>query len=157
MRACREIGKAAFAFGRPPRRRLVEDGTYFVATRDERIVGCGGWSFRRRLFGGGDTAPGDAASEEPGVAPARMRGFFVHPAFARLGIARRILSHAEQAARSHGYRHALLQATVAGRPLYASQGYRVVAWEWIEVEGAPPLPSFRMEKRLAETRLRSGG
>src|SRR6266436_2245632 len=33
-------------------RRLIRDGTYFVVERDGAIVGCGGWSRRRSLYGG---------------------------------------------------------------------------------------------------------
>ena len=78
-----------------------------------------------------------------------MRAFFVHPDFARRRIDRRVLAHSEEAAAKRGFDHALLQATVAGRPLYASQGYRVCGEQWIEVDGARPLPTFRMEKSLA--------
>ena len=70
-------------------RTLISDGTYFVAEAGAQIVGCGGWSRRRTLFGG-DRQPGrqsdllDATRDA-----ARIRAFFVRPDWARRGIGRR--------------------------------------------------------------------
>src|ERR1700728_3866085 len=32
--------------------QLIDDGTYFVVECEGKLVGCGGWSKRRTLFGG---------------------------------------------------------------------------------------------------------
>src|SRR6187551_2580295 len=53
--------------------QLVEDGTYFVATDNDAIVGCGGWSRRRTLFGGDAFSVRDATPLDPATDAARIR------------------------------------------------------------------------------------
>jgi hypothetical protein len=66
--------------------QLLSDRTYFLAERKGEIVGCGGWSKRTTLFGG-DAMKTEADTElTPGCDSARIRAFFVHPAWARCGI-----------------------------------------------------------------------
>jgi hypothetical protein len=48
--------------------QLIDDGTYFVAELPGVVVGCGGWSFRRTLFGGDSTAHRDAGVLDPAAA-----------------------------------------------------------------------------------------
>lgn len=103
--------------------QLVRDGTYFVAELDDIIVGCGGWSWRRTLFGSDalgtrDDRPLDAATE-----PAKIRAFFVLPEYARQGIGSRILEHCERAASEAGFRRLELGATLPGERLYRTHGY----------------------------------
>ncbi len=40
-------------------RALIQDGTYFVVELDNRVVGCGGWSKRKTLFGGDQSSERD--------------------------------------------------------------------------------------------------
>ena len=83
---------------------LVEDGTYFVAESSGVMLGCGGWSRRKTLFGGDQYSARDAGYLDPKSEPAKIRAFFIHPAHARKGIARAILSRCETEARAHGFR-----------------------------------------------------
>jgi GNAT superfamily N-acetyltransferase len=104
-------------------RTLIADGTYFVAEAGAHIVGCGGWSRRRTLFGG-DRQPGrqsdllDATRDA-----AKIRAFFVRPDWARRGVGRALLARCEAEARAAGFASAELVATLAGRELYRAFGY----------------------------------
>src|SRR5436190_1447558 len=69
-------------------RQLIRDGTYFVAEQDGTVVGCGGWSRRRSLYGGDRGRESEDELLDPQQAAARVRAFFVHPAWARRGIGR---------------------------------------------------------------------
>jgi GNAT superfamily N-acetyltransferase len=128
---------------------LIRDGTYFVAQAAGTIVGCGGWSFRKTLFG----ADGHAGRESQTLAPARdaarIRAFFVHPQWARKGIGRALLDRCETAAMAHGFRAAELMATLPGERLYRALGY--VAGEAVQYElpGGIAIRFVPMRKALA--------
>ncbi len=103
--------------------QLIRDGTYFVVETAGQIVGCGGWSRRRTLFGGDTHTERDAAELDPRVDAAKIRAFFVHPEHARRGIGKSILEHCEAEARSRGFSRFELMATLPGVRLYAALGY----------------------------------
>src|SRR3954467_2377873 len=107
-------------------RQLIRDGTYFAVEDAGQIVGCGGWSKRKTLYGGDRDRAGEDAELNPQSDPARIRAFFVHPNWARRGIGRSILVHCEAAAIQAGFHRAELVATLTGEPLYARFGYAVV-------------------------------
>ena len=102
---------------------LIEDGTYFVAEESGVLVGCGGWSKRKTLFGGDQYASRDAGYLDPVTERAKIRAFFVHPAHARKGIARVILTRCEEEARGEGFRGLELMATLPGIEFYKSCGF----------------------------------
>jgi GNAT superfamily N-acetyltransferase len=103
--------------------QLIEDGTYFVAVADDRIVGCGGWSWRRTLFGGDANRGRDAAALDPSVDAAKIRAFFIDPDYSRRGIGSAILARCEQAARTRGFKRCEMMATLPGVRLYQTFGY----------------------------------
>lgn len=103
--------------------KLIQDGTYFVAEDSGKLVGCGGWSKRKTLFGGDQFEDRDSSELDPQTEPAKIRAFFVHPEFARKGIARTILSHCEAEARAHGFGSLELMSTLPGIKLYQACGY----------------------------------
>ena len=114
---------------------LILDGTYFVAESEGMLVGCGGWSRRRTLFGGDQFADRDARELDPQTEPAKIRAFFIHPDFARQGIARAILTRCESEARAFGFHSLELMSTLPGIKLYRACGYENVAPAVYEVEG----------------------
>ena len=103
--------------------QLIRDGTFLVAESGGRIVGCGGWSRRRTLFGGDAQAHRDSAELDPGRDAAKIRAFFVDPAYARKGIGRALLARCEAEARAAGFRRFELMAMLSGVDFYRSHGY----------------------------------
>ena len=95
-----------------PDHELIDDGTYLVAELDGRLVGCGGWSLRRKDYAGPADSGTDAERLDPLTEPTRIRAMFTAPDVARQGVGRAILTAAEDAARAAGFRRARLGATL---------------------------------------------
>lgn len=132
-------------------RQLIRDGTYFVVEHDGQIVGCGGWSKRKTLYGGDHERSVDNEELDPNHDAARIRAFFVRPGWTRRGIGRTILLTCERAAIAAGFRRAELVATLAGEPLYASFDYAVTErYEAPMVDGLS-LPVVRMSKTFVHS------
>ena len=103
--------------------QLIADGTYFVVESQGRLIGCGGWSYRRTLFGGDARTGRDAGALDPATDAAKIRAFFVDPEASRRGIGSALLDHCEAEARRHGFRRAEMMATLPGKRLYEARGY----------------------------------
>jgi GNAT superfamily N-acetyltransferase len=128
-------------------RQLIADRTYFVIEHERRILGCGGWSKRRSLFGG-DSGRREADPElDPARDAARVRAFFVHPDWARRGVGGALLETCEKAIRSAKFTRIELVATLAGEPLYARFGYEVVGRYEVPMRDGITLPVVKMAKR----------
>jgi GNAT superfamily N-acetyltransferase len=102
---------------------LVEDGTYLVVEHAGAPIACGGWSRRKTLFGGDRFAGRESGLLDPARDAAKIRAFFVHPAWARRGVGRALLEACEQAARAQGFRALELMATLPGVKLYRTLGF----------------------------------
>lgn len=104
--------------------QLIADETYFVAECNHEIVGAGGWSKRKTLYGG-DQRKG--AGADPLLNPlreaARIRAFYIHPAWSRRGVGTAILNACEEAALASGFLRLELAATLPGVPFYLARGY----------------------------------
>jgi GNAT superfamily N-acetyltransferase len=127
---------------------LIVDGTYFVAENSGMLVGCGGWSKRRTLFGGDRFTGRDSGELDPDVEAAKIRAFFVHPEYARRGIGRAILSLCEREARANGFRSVELMATLPGLKLYRACGYECSGRVEYEAEGGESIEFVPMSKEL---------
>ncbi|MGC2231644.1 MAG: GNAT family N-acetyltransferase [Candidatus Acidiferrum sp.] len=147
--------------------QLIADGTYFVAevrTGDAGpeaakasaekdsgpewvMAGCGGWSKRKTLYGGYHWTGRQDALLDPQRDAAKIRAFFIHPAWARRGIGSKILEACEIAASTAGFTSYELGATLTGAKLFGAKGY--IAAENIEVplKDGLSLPVIRMTKR----------
>ena len=132
-------------------RQLIADGTYFVVEDTGVVVGCGGWS-RRRLICGVGHGPGSCAGGadllDPSIDPAKIRAYFVHPDWARRGIAYAILKASEAAILKAGFASAELAATLAGEPFYLAFGYASKERYDIDLDLELKLPVVRMAKVL---------
>lgn len=106
--------------------RLVDDRTYYVVFEGDTLVGCGGWSRRRTLYGGDQRPVGGIDWLSPETDAARIRAFFVAPERARRGIGRLLVATCMRAARDAGFARLELMATLPGVPLYAALGFRPV-------------------------------
>jgi N-acetylglutamate synthase-like GNAT family acetyltransferase len=130
-------------------RRLIEDGTYFVVPGQAvELAACGGWSRRRTLFGSDSIEGKDDSWLDPASDAARIRAFFVHPAWARRGLGRLILGECEVAARAAGFHRLELGATLTGVPLYSRCGFREIETVEVALGNGERLPIVRMGKEL---------
>jgi GNAT superfamily N-acetyltransferase len=147
--------------------QLIADGTYLVAearivdapsgagkTSDGKnqgsewvIAGCGGWSNRKTLYGSDHWTGREDTLLDPKRDAAKIRAFFIHPAWARRGVGSRILEACEGAAREAGFTSYEMGATLTGAKLFGAKGY--VAVEKIEVplKNGLSLPVIHMAKR----------
>lgn len=128
--------------------QLIHDGTYYVVEHAGEIVGCGGWSRRRTLFGSDHQAGREDALLDPAHDGARIRAFFVRPGWERRGIGSLVMKTCEAAAASEGFRRLELGSTLTGVELYRRHGF--VADETIEVPlgNGIMLPIVKMSKAL---------
>jgi GNAT superfamily N-acetyltransferase len=141
--------------------QLVADGTYIVAEAEaysiegarpkhapfERIiVGCGGWSKRKTLYGGDHWTGREEALLDPLRDAAKIRAFFIHPDWARRGVGSMVLQACENAARSAGFTRYEMGATLTGAKLFGARGYVAVKPISIPLVNGESLPVIHMEK-----------
>jgi GNAT superfamily N-acetyltransferase len=142
--------------------QLIADGTYIVAEAQSAapenespsaekaglmIVGCGGWSKRKTLYGSDHWTGREDAMLDPLHDAAKIRAFFIHPAWARRGVGSLILQACEDAARAAGFTDFEMGATLTGARLFGAKGYVPVKPISISLVNGESLPVIHMEKR----------
>jgi len=147
--------------------QLIADGTYLVAearsvdalskaenTAEEKnpgsgwvIAGCGGWSKRKTLYGSDHWTGREDTLLDPKRDAAKIRAFFIHPAWARRGVGSKILAACEAAARASGFTSYEMGATLTGAKLFGAKGYVAVENIEIPLKNGLTLPVVHMAKR----------
>lgn len=128
---------------------LIGDNTYFVAVAGEKIVGCGGWSKRKTLYGASRYEQSrDAEELNPQQDAAKIRAFFIAPDWARKGIGTALLDACETEARRHGFRAAEMMATLPGIKLYEVRGYKRGERVGVSIGEGDEIDCLRMSKKL---------
>jgi len=147
--------------------QLIADGTYLVAearivdalseaeTTARRknpgsgwvIAGCGGWSKRKTLYGSDHWTGREDTLLDPKRDAAKIRAFFIHPAWARRGVGSIILAACEAAARAAGFTSYEMGATLTGAKLFGAKGYLVVENIEVPLKNGLTLPIIHMAKR----------
>lgn len=102
---------------------LIYDGTYILCLKDGKIIGCGGWSKRKALFGADSLAKSQGQFLDPSIDPAKIRAFFIDPNHARKGIGAIILKECEKRAIVAGFKRFELASTLTGIEFYRKHGY----------------------------------
>src|SRR5215469_5671850 len=136
--------------------QLIADGTYFATEIEDvgrlSLVACGGWSKRKTLYGGDQFAGREDSLLDPSHEPAKIRAFFVHPAWARRGIGGMILQACESSAATAGFSRLEMGATLSGVPFYRAKGYATGEELSVPLPGGQSMAVVRMEKGLTVDR-----
>ena len=130
-------------------KQLISDGTYWtVEHQNGKIIGCGGWSKQRLLFGKSESLNLLESELNPDTEPARIRAFFVHPQYTRMGIGKELLKKCENEAELQGFKYIELVATLSGEKLYSANGYRKIKTYEVELGNGITNKVVSMKKNI---------
>ena len=128
--------------------QLILDKTYFLIDFEGILVGCGGWSNRKTLFGGNHTPNRSNDFLNPNNDSAKIRAMYTHPDWARKGIGTFILQLAEKEASNAGFKRCELMATLSGIYLYKNRGYKIDEEIFYKSKKGNTVKMFKMTKYL---------
>jgi GNAT superfamily N-acetyltransferase len=128
--------------------QLILDKTYFLIDFEGILVGCGGWSNRKTLFGGNHTPNRSNDFLDPNHDAAKIRAMYTHPDWARKGIGTFILELAEKEACNAGFKRCELMATLSGIYLYKRRGYKIDEEIFYKSKKGNSVKMYKMTKFL---------
>lgn len=131
--------------------QLIKDGTYYVIEDKNKIIACGGWSYRSSLFGSDAGKDKKETKLIPGIDAARIRAFFVSPKHSRKGLGKRLLLECEKLAIKQGFNKFALVATLSGELLYQHYGFQASKRYEVPMSNGELLPVVAMSKTIAST------
>ena len=127
---------------------IIGDGTFAVIEISGQLAACGGWSRRRKLFTGSPEQEAKQEFLDPTVEAAKIRAFFVHPNFARQGLARKLFEWCQARAFKSEFRRFELMATLPGVPLYTALGFTSEGKADIILPNGKGLPCLQMSRAI---------
>jgi N-acetylglutamate synthase-like GNAT family acetyltransferase len=128
--------------------KLIEDNSYFLIFEADILIGSGGYSIRKTLFGGNHTPNRSDDLLIPGKEPSKIRAMYTHPDWIRKGVGSTILELSENESKKLGFSKAELMATISGILLYQDRGYEVDKEIEYESRAGNKVKMYRMFKNL---------
>ena len=119
---------------------LIAVDSFLVAEHEKKIIGCGGWTI-------------DISASQK----AELRGFFVHPDFARKGVATYLLTECENECLLRGIETLYLTATLSGEPFYKKCGFSEFERFKQNLSNGETFELVKMEKQMQSLTQRSSG
>lgn len=128
--------------------QLLADGTYYVVEADGVAVACGGWGRRSTGYGGDRAKSAPERMLDPATEAAKIRAFFVDPAWARRGLGSMLLTHCAAQAAAAGFGTLELVSTMPGEPLYRALGFVVAERFDLVLDHGVRVPVARMRRAV---------
>ena len=123
---------------------MLTASTFFMLEVMGELAGCGGWSVQDAAY----DCYSDARGENRPGEQVTVRSIYVDPAFARQGLATRIMELVEGDIRAAGFTGALLTSSLTGLPLYQRLGYKPSKLVTLHLPDGHEFPGIAMSKPL---------
>jgi len=128
--------------------QLITDQTYYLIFNGVEMIGCGGWSYRKTLFGSDTNNLRDAQKLNPKTEAAKIRAFFIHPEYARQGLGLQLLNLCEEMAKQQGFKQTQLMSTLSGIDFYQKNGYQGDEYIYYNMDASNKIKFLPMLKLL---------